>query len=148
MKAWNWRAIAVTAPAGVLAAGLAVALVLSAIGRNPIWPDHDLTLSEAVAAEDDAEIEQLIGYGADPNAAYDIRAGLLFDRPARLTPLETAVVSDRTELIERLVHHGVVIDAVVWNRVACLADDDAISAVLDQYRPADAQRHCEAVSAP
>jgi hypothetical protein len=145
MSSWNWRAIAVAAPPGVLVAGLAAALVLACVGRNPIWPDHDLTLSEAVAAADDAEVELLMAAGTDLSAAYDVRPGLLAERPERLTPLESAVLSHRADLVERFLENGAVIDAPTWNRLACLAGDAAVAAVLDRYRPAQVIRNCDAV---
>jgi hypothetical protein len=145
VSSWHWRAIAVSAPPCILVAGLATALVLSCVGRNPIWPDHNLTLSEAVAATDDAEVELLIAAGADLSAAYDVRPGLLSDQRERVTPLESAVVSRRADLVERFLQNGAVVDAATWNRLVCLAGDAAVSAVLDRYRPADAIRNCDAV---
>src|SRR5688500_16395856 len=86
----HWPLVAVGAPAALLAAALAVTLVLAAFGRSPIWPAQQLTLPEAIATVDDAEIVRLMSGGADLDARYPVRAGLLRDQPVEVTPLEAA----------------------------------------------------------
>lgn len=113
-----------------------------------MWPDHRLNLSEAAAASDEAEVVRLIGHGEDPNIRRDIRPGLLFDHAVRLTPLEAAVVSQRTVMVERLLGNGALMDAVTWNQLRCLADGYEMPPFLDRRRPAGAVMRCEAVSVP
>lgn len=103
MRTWNWRAVALAAPGCACAAGLAVSLVAALGGRDPIWPDHQLTLSEAVVTRAEADIVRLLGEGADPHAPYDVRPGLLEDEAVRVTPREAAVLSGNADLIERFL---------------------------------------------
>lgn len=103
MSGWNWRACALAVPGWVLSAGFAVALVGALVGRDPIWPDHRLTLSEAVVTRAEADIVRLLGDGADPHAVYDVRSGLLEDDAVRVTPREAAVRSGNGDLIERFL---------------------------------------------
>jgi hypothetical protein len=70
----------VAAPGCLLAAGSALALVLAAFGRHPMWPDVAVNLSEAAATRNEAEVVRLIGAGENPNESREVRAGLLFDR--------------------------------------------------------------------
>jgi hypothetical protein len=143
-----WASVAVAAPGVVLAAGMAIALALGLFGNHPMWPDDRLNLSEAAAARDEAEVTWLIGYGEDPNVARSVRAGLLFDHAVELTPLEAAVVSQRTIMVERLLHNGVVMDARVWSRVRCLAGGSEMPSFLDRRRPPGAEARCDEVSLP
>ena len=138
--------IALAAPAGVLAAGLALSLVLGAFGRNPIWPDQHLNVSEAAAARDEAEVLRLIAHGEDPNIPRDVRPGLLVDRVVRVTPLEAAVLSQRGVMVERLLANGAVIDDTAWNRLRCLAEGNEAAHVLDRHRPAGAVMRCDGVT--
>jgi hypothetical protein len=145
---WNWTAVAIAAPAVVLGAVLAVSLVLSVFGQSPIWPDHQLTLPEAIAVSDDAEIVRLMDAGQDLSIAYSVRPGVLFERPASLTPLEAAVQSHRADLVERLLASGARVDGVIWNRLRCLAGDDSVVAVLERHRPGGVAIRCDDISAP
>lgn len=149
MRTGNWRAVALAAPGCALSAGLAVALVCAASGRSPIWPDHRLTLSEAVVMRADADIARLIGYGDDPNAPSDVRPGLLADRTVRVTPLEAATLSREAGVLEHLLRNGALIEPLVWNRLRCLAGgDESVTAVLERHRPAGAVMRCDDVSPP
>jgi hypothetical protein len=139
MSGWNWRDATVAAPGVLLAAGLGAALVLSAVGRSPIWPDQQMNLSEAIAASADAEIVKLRGARLD--VAYDVRPGLLSDQATRATPLEAAVRAHRADYLERLLGDGVELDAASWSRLRCLAGDDSAT-VLERHRPAGAAMTC------
>lgn len=140
---WYWRAAAVAAPGCALGAGLAIALAGAALGRSPIWPDQDLTLSEAVVTRAEADLVRLLRTGADPNAPYDVRPGLLESRAVRVTPIEAAVRSHDAEMLERLLRHGASIDAAAWNRLRCLAvADEGLAELLERHRPAAAVRRC------
>jgi|SRR5215510_6417480 len=144
----NWAEVALAAPACVLAAGLAVALLLGAVGRHPMWPHRELNLSEAAAVRDEAEVVRLIEYGEDPNGRREIRPGLLFDSVVRLSPLEAAVASQRAEMIELLLANGALMDAALWNRLRCLARGHEVPLALERHRPAGAIMRCEGIERP
>lgn len=149
MRVENWRAFALAAPGCALSAGLVVALVCAAVGRSPIWPDHGLTLSEAVVTRADADIVRLLGYGNDPNAPYDVRPGLLEDHAVRVTPLEAAALVREAGALEHLLRNGALPDPPAWNRLRCLAgDDERVAAVLERHRPAGAVMRCDDISPP
>jgi|SRR2546422_2874629 hypothetical protein len=144
----KWAAVALATPACVLAVGLALALMLGVVGRNPMWPRYDLNLSEAAGVRDQAEVVRLIGLGEDPNGRRDIRPGLLFHVSVRLTPLEAAVASQRAEMVERLLANGALMDAVVWNRLRCLSRGREVPLVLERHRPPGGVMRCEGVIRP
>jgi hypothetical protein len=144
----KWPLYTLAAPGCILAVALAAALLLAVVGRHPMWRHEDLNLSEAAGARDEAEAVRLIGYGEDPNARRELRAGILFDRPVRLTPLEAAVARRDSSMIVRLLSAGALMDAETWNRLRCLSEGDEVPPVLDARRPADAVLHCDGVSAP
>jgi hypothetical protein len=139
MSRRRWREAVVAAPGVALAAFLAVALLLSAAGRNPIWPDQQINLSEAIAAEADAEIVRLRGARLD--LAYDVRPGLLSERATRATPLESAIRARRADYLDRLLKDGAALDAMTWTHLRCMADGDA-RVVLERYRPAGGSVDC------
>ena len=143
------RAIVLAVPGCVLSAGLALALVGALVGRHPVWPDHGLTLSEAVVTRAVADVVGLIRDGRDPNAPYDVRPGLLDDDAVRVTPLEAAVLSRDSEMIERLLGYGAQMGPAAWMRLRCLAGDDAaMRAVLEPRRPPGAGIACGEIGAP
>jgi hypothetical protein len=127
----------------VLAAALAAALVSAAFGENPIWRDDELTLSEAIAAGADADLVRLLGMGADVNATYDVRPGLLGERPARVTPLEAAVLVGSVDIADRLLARGATVDAATWNRLRCAAASEPLVELLEHHRPADGEPRCD-----
>jgi hypothetical protein len=89
----------------VFAAGVWL-LVGWAIGLDPFWPTGTLTLSEAAAVRDHAEVVRLIEAGHDPNRRWPVRAGLLDGAAQMISPLEAAVRIRRLSLVELLMRSG------------------------------------------
>ena len=110
------------------------------LGYTPaFWEGGTLTLAEAVALRDRAEVARQIEAGADPNAEYALRPGVL--ATTRATPLEAAVLARRPEIVQLLKHEGAVVDERSWHHLHCVAAEigqrDVIDAI-DAYRPATA----------
>jgi hypothetical protein len=143
MSPGAWTAVAVAAPGCMLAIASALALTLAIPGRHPMWPLHTLNLSEAASVDDEAEVVRLIERGEDPDAARDVRAGLLFDSAVRLTPIEAAVASKNPSMISTLLVNGATLDERAWNRLRCLADEEDVVLMLDGHRPPDATMQCD-----
>ena len=138
----NRARIALAIPGCLVLAGLAIGLVLALFDRHPIWPRQRLNLSEAAAVRDVAEIVRLIESSEDPDAARDVRPGLLADTAVRATPLEAAVAMRDPEIARVLLANGAVMDAPVWTRLRCAADGEEMTAYLDRRRPAKAIMDC------
>src|SRR5688500_4931932 len=141
-------ALAVALPGCLLAAATVVALTLAAFGEHPMWPHEDVNLAEAAGVREEAEVVRLIEQGQNPNASYPVRSGLLFERPARLTPLEAAVINDDPAIVAQLFANGVAVDGPLWVALRCLAGDSRVAPVLDEYRPQAAVLDCEGLVAP
>ena len=114
--------------------------VAALFGSTPaFWQGGPLTLAEAAALRDQAEVARLIEAGADPNAEYPLRPNVL--SISRATPLEAAVAARRPEIVTLLRLEGATVDEPGWHRLHCLAveigEGDVIEAV-DTYRPATA----------
>jgi hypothetical protein len=75
-------------------------------GAHPFWQWRPLTLSEAAAVRDAGEIGRLLELGNDPNARYPLRAGILYDEPSLLTPVQAARAAQRDEIVDLLVSAG------------------------------------------
>lgn len=111
-------------------------------GSTPtFWRGGALTLAEAAALRDQGEVARLIEGGADPNAEYDLRPGVLALN--RATPLEAAVVARRAETVNLLMHEGATLNESGWRRLHCLAGDTGAADVvraIDNFRPAGASQ--------
>jgi hypothetical protein len=142
VKVGVYAAVAVAAPACLLAVGSTVALTRGLLDRNPTWSPPPFTLSEAAGLDDEAEVVRLIERGGDPNAAHEVRIAVISPTPTRLTPLEAAVISKNPSMIATLLTRGAIVDADGWNRLRCRTDEDDVIAMLDSHRPAGATTHC------
>jgi hypothetical protein len=144
----HWAAIAVGAPGCLLAAASLVALTMAVFGEHPMWPHEEVNLAEAAGVREEAEVTRLIEQGHDPNARYPVRAGLLFERTVRLTPLEAAVVNGDASIAGHLFTRGVALDASSWVALRCFAADSRVAPVLDEHRPAGVTLDCDGVKVP
>ena len=139
----NAGAIALAAPGFLVTAGLMVGLVLAPFGRHPMWPHHELNLSEAAAVRDAGEIVRLIEASEDPNAERQVRPGFLEAQAVRATPLEAAVAAKDVEIARILLVNGAAMNADVWNHLRCTAAGDEMTEFLDRRRPFGSALHCE-----
>ena len=136
------RALCVVIPA-------LVAVVASAGAAFQVWQGGPLTVSEAAALRDQGEVTRLIASGADPNATYPLRPGVL--AASSLTPLDAAVGARRQEMVDLLIVRGARLDAPAWRRLHCFALNTGAADVidmLDRYKPADASASCAGISTP
>jgi hypothetical protein len=93
-------------PAAVLAVARMVFLVLAAWGLHPFWMWEPLTLSEAAALRDRGEVARLLAEGADPNATYRVRRGVIRDYAMQMTPIAAARDTRRDEIVQLLEDAG------------------------------------------
>jgi len=96
---------AAAAPMLVAAAQLAEVALASA-GRHPLWQLAPLNIAEAAALNDAATVVRLIESGADVNAVYPIRRGVLRGRTMQLTPLAAAREAGETDIEALLLEAG------------------------------------------
>ena len=141
-------AFAVAIPGCLLAAASLVALMLAAFGDYPMWPHEDVNLAEAAGVREEAEVARLIERGQDPNASYPVRPGLLFERPANLTPLEAAVINDDPAIVALLFANGAAVDGQTWVALRCFAGNSQVSPLLDAHRPAAIPLECAGRKTP
>ena len=125
--------------------GIAVAGAMAPL----FWRGGSLNLAEAAALRDAGEVVRQITAGADPNASYPLRRGIL--AAPSLTPLEAAVGARRAEIVELLMAHGAKVDLAGWRRLNCFAQKTGatdVVATLDHVAPAAAPASCEGISTP
>jgi hypothetical protein len=100
---------------------VAVLMIGSVAGWNPLWPENAATLSESVALRDMPNTLALIAQGHDPNAAYDVRDELLTSRRVQITPLQAAVSTREPYVVEILLANGARLDDTTGPVLICLA---------------------------
>jgi hypothetical protein len=144
----TWAALALAMPGCLLALGLTAALPLAAFGQRVMWPHESYNLAEAAAARDEAEVVRLIEDGHDPNIRYPVQAGLVFEKPTHLTPLEAAIAANDAAVFRQLLAKGAAIDASLWAYLRCVADDSRVAPVLDAHRPPNVVLGCDGVRLP
>ena len=142
----NRAALIVALPGCLLAAASVVALLMAAVDQPPMWPYEAYTLSEAAGARDEAEVVRLIERGGDPNGRYPVRAGLVLERTARLTPLEAAVLNDDPAITRILVARGVSLNDTAWMALRCHAGSRAAAVLDETRRPANPD--CGGITTP
>lgn len=119
------------------------ALVVASVGAastlaNPrgiwTWAPDAVTLSEAVATGNYAEVVRQIDNGVDPNPAADVRADLLAGHAMHLTPLQAAVRARSALMLRLLLDHGAVVGPSGLAVLKCLNEQDGnadVRAVLE-----------------
>jgi hypothetical protein len=100
---------------------VAVLMVGSVAGWNPLWPENAATLSESVALRDMPNTLALISQGHDPNATYDVRDELLTSRRVQVTPLQAAVSTREPDVVDILLANGARLDETTGPVLICLA---------------------------
>jgi hypothetical protein len=133
-------------PGLLLAAGTLAMLVGLVGGVDPLWHVEPVTLAEAAALEDNAEVVRLIGLGENVNAVNRVRPQVLDQHELMLTPIEAAVAAERADMVQLLLDHGVRLEPALWTRLVCLAERagaDDVRALLEPRRPVNAQLNCE-----
>ena len=90
-------------------------------GRPLIWPQTDITLTEAVGLRDQGEVVRLIASGADPNRRYAVRNVFREDETVAMSPLEAAVITREVYMMELVEDYGGIIDARNAAVLQCLA---------------------------
>jgi hypothetical protein len=141
--------VCLMAPACVVAVVGAFSVVVNNRG-SWTWRPDDVSMPEAVATGNYAEVMRQIESGADPNLRDGIRAGVLTGMPLRLTPLETAVWGRNVLMVRLLLDHGAVIGPTSLVTLKCLNEqngDQAVRALLDAL-PTTIEKPCSEVELP
>jgi hypothetical protein len=133
----------VAAPvAGTAVVWLTVLAVAGVTGTHPIWNLTPRNLAEAAALQDPAAVVRFIESGSDVNQPGEVRARVVLDEAATLTPIEAAAAARERELVQLLLDMGASPDASAWHRAYCISNADSVREVLQSHRPPGAVEHC------
>lgn len=143
-------ALATAAPALVWLAAAAVVLVAALGGYRALAILLDLTLPEAAALRDQAEVLRQIRHGTDPNEADRVRRGVIRDEEYLLTPLVAAAVNRHGGIVRLLVDNGAKLNDTNFAVLYCIALVKAADIVpfLMEHAPVGAPADCESISLP
>ncbi len=114
----------VALPAAFVGAAGAAGVFVNARG-GWLWPPDRVTLSEAVATGNYAEVVRQVEDGMDPNPASDVRPELLSSAAQRLTPLQTAVIGRNSRMLALLLEGGAVVGPSGLAVLKCLNEEHA-----------------------
>jgi hypothetical protein len=118
-------------------------LAASAItGAHPIWPMEPGNLAEAAALRDGGDLVRRAEAGEDVNRAAAVRARLVTDNAAVITPLEAAAGARDEAMVQLLFDLGAAPDAAAWQRAFCISDADSVREILKEHMPPDAEEVC------
>lgn len=146
------RRLLIGAWTGLPACVVAVVGVWSFVGNNAggwTWAPDTVTLPEAIATGNYSEVAYQLERGVDPNAAADVRPDILGSAPMHMTPLQAAVSSRNSRMVQMLLEHAVVTPQTLA-MLKCLNDENGnqeVRALLDAL-PADTTPSCDEVSIP
>jgi len=121
---------------------IAMLAIAAVTGRHPIWSLEARNLPEAVAFRDSGAAVRRVERGEDPNRAAEVRARVVLDETADLTPIEAAAATRQGEMVQLLLDLGASPDATVWQRAWCISDASAVRDVLEAHRPPGATEDC------
>lgn len=105
-----------------------------------VWPPDEVSLSEAVATGNYAELVRLLENGADPTRDSPIRAPLLASQAVVATPLEAAVFGRNATMMQLLLARGAVVTPTIAERLKCLNaehPDQDVGDLLDKLAPGE-----------
>lgn len=136
-------AVLVSTPPLLIALAWLATLLLSALtGEHPLWSDHPRNLSEAAAFRDAGAVVRRVARGEELNRAAEVRAGVVLDEAAVLTPLEAAAASRERAMVQLLFDLGVSLNAAEWQRAWCISTASSVQELLDSRRPDGAMKDC------
>lgn len=138
----NSGRIAVAVPPFVGALLYLVVVTAGIAGRHPIWSVEARNLAEAAALRDGAAAVRFAEQGADVDAAAEVRARLILDDPAVLTPIEAAAGARDEAIVQLLFDLGASPDAAAWLRAFCMSDAEGVRQVLRAHRPSGVGEDC------
>jgi hypothetical protein len=134
--------------AAIGAPGLLLAVLFGTAGvdafgsnRSPAFAPAASSLAEAAGNRDAAEVVWRLSSGEDVSAAAPVRIPLKLKGKAVLTPLEAAVLSEWTPMMQLLVEAGALRDGTTLLRLRCMAQRERdrntilFLATLDGDRP-------------
>ena len=145
-----WLALVIASP-GLLWAAAIVVLLLAEVAGAPILTAPSVTLSEAAALGDKGDIVRLVGRAVDPNRRGYVRPGLLGRDEYTVTPLEAAIGSHRSDVIELLLDSGAIMNEGSYQVLRCLAEesrDHALATFLERRMRGASPVDCSTVKTP
>ena len=143
--------LALALPALVWLAAAAMVLVAVLGGYRAFAAPPDLTLPEAAALRDEAEVLRQIRHGVDPSLAASVRRGVIDDDAFVLTPLQAAIANHHAEVVKLLLDNGARFDATNVQELVCLAEyygPEQVVPVLTQRLGSGLVVRCETAPRP
>jgi hypothetical protein len=114
------------------------------------WPPDVVTISEAVATGNYAEVVRQSELGVDPNRPTSIRADMLTREATELTPLQAAVLGRNALMFRILLDQGAIVLPQTYAFLACANlkyPNEEITESLSRFAPADPP-DCSTVTFP
>lgn len=146
------RRVTLVACAGSLLPTLLLVAALVLVGGrvsgwDPIWTRQDINMSEQAALKDRAGIRAALERGEDPNIPRVVRPDLIKDYPVTVTPLEAAIATRETWLVQFMIDSGALVTDENRERLVCVAREVEAAAVEEMLAAGKAV-DCSGVTTP
>ena len=140
---------AVAVAPGAVALLFAVSGVTAFVGGRPVvWPARPVTLSEAMANRDEAEVVRQVGAGVSLDGRYDVYDVIKRGRHTPATPLEAAIATREDYMFDLGLAYGAHLGTDNARALFCLADAEKATRIRDALKEKFGAQTCDDVTLP
>ena len=114
---------------------------LDLAGHTPLSIGPARNIAEAAALGQASEVLRRLRFGEDPNRVWPVRKEIISSTITRVTALEAALYSSKSQLVELLDRQGAIVGEEGRRHLTCLASDLGVTDVV-QYLSRKQPAHC------
>ena len=117
-------------------------------GRPAVWPARPVTISEAMANRDEAEVVRQAVAGVSLDGRYDVYDVIKRGRHTPATPLEAAIATREDYMFALGLAYGAHLGPDNARPLFCLAEAEKATAIRDGLKDKFGAQACDGVTLP
>lgn len=125
----------VAAPAVAVTLAVVVFSAMEVSGRTPFSDGPVRNVAEAAGMGIPSEVLRLLAAGEDPHRIWDVRPEIISSTITRVTALEAAIWSRRSQLVALLDSKGLIVGDETRRHLTCLANDLPVEEIVAYLSP-------------
>lgn len=141
-----WAIACAPCAVALLFAGSGASALLG--GRPTVWAARPMTISEAMANRDQAEVVRQAGAGVSLDGRYDVYDVIKRGRHTPATPLEAAIATGEDYMFDLGVAYGAHLGPDNARVLYCLADAAGATRIRDTLKEKFGAQTCDGVALP